>query len=489
MGFFDFLRKKPTAPENKTALFSYENVNRMFDYYDYISDPIQYFAKIPDRKKLRELYYDDEISSAIDTRMETAISSEWTLEGGSDEVNAFIYENLTYGIEKILSYSWWSVAYGYSVFQIVYELENSKVYWGEIYDQPFDAFKVTRQKELYSEITKERYDPFKFFLTVNKPTYYNPMGEPLLAKLYYPFYFKCNGWDFYMKFMERWGAPFIHGKTDLNNDQLKKQLQKLGESKRPTSLITPKDVELNVIEGSTTGAIFDEFTRAINERIQRLVLGGTLTATVGQVGSLALGEVHNEVRKDKVKSDCQLMAKTVQDCIDKLFILNGFTGDIPQFYFVDPKGLQSDRAERDVKLRSLGVSFNDKYFIENYDLNPEHFEIKEPDTSILGFMEDNTLFKDAHLHNCKFANDSDPLVKAQMSLENEMIELSRNAFSKEELRVAIKSAKNPKDLQDKLAILMEKDSGNFEDVLTKALYMAKEMGFVNGKESIPTKKR
>ena len=183
------------------------------------------------------------------------------------------------------------------------------------------------------------------------------------------------------------------------------------------------------------------------------------------------------------------MAKTVQDCIDKLFILNGFTGDIPQFYFVDPKGLQSDRAERDVKLRSLGVSFNDKYFIENYDLNPEHFEIKEPDTSILGFMEDNTLFKDAHLHNCKFANESDPLVKAQMSLENEMIELSRNAFSKEELRVAIKSAKNPKDLQDKLAILMEKDSGNFEDVLTKALYMAKEMGFVNGKESIPTKKR
>jgi len=76
------------------------------------------------------------------------------------------------------------------------------------------------------------------------------------------------------------------------------------------------------------------------------------------------------------------------------------------------------------------------------------------------------------------------MVKSQIALENEMIELSKNAFSKEEIRSAISSAKSEKDLQEKLAILMEKDSGNFEQVLTKALFMAKIKGFVDGKDSV-----
>lgn len=133
----------------------------------------------------------------------------------------------------------------------------------------------------------------------------------------------------------------------------------------------------------------------------------------------------------------------------------------------------------------MGVRFNDKYFIENYDIDPEHFKVSET-ASRFGFSEKYNIFKDMGLkqHSCKFAQMDDPQVKAQINLENEMIALSQNAFSKEELRSAIMSAKNEKDLQEKLAILMEKDSGKFEEVLTKALYMAKLEGFVNGKESV-----
>lgn len=491
MGLFDFLRPKQriVPAEQMPNMYQYENVNRMFDTMNYIVDPVQYFGKIPERKKLVELYYDDEIASAIDTRLEAAVSTPWTLEGGSDDVNKFIYDNLNWNVKEILNYSWWAVAYGYSVIQIVYEQEAGKIWWGKIYDQPFEYFKITRKNVLYSasDGSFKELEPYKFFHTVNKQTYRNPLGESLLAKVYYPYYFKCNGWDFYLKYLERWGSPMLQAKTDLTSDEIKKILQKLGESKRPTAIVTPKDVELIAVEGDGVGgAAFDQFQRSVSERIQRVILGQTLTSSSGDTGSLALGQVHNEVRLDKKQSDCELMQGTVQACIDALFYLNGFTGDIPVFVFQDPKGVRKDLADRDLVLNSLGVRFNDKYFIENYDIDPEHFEVKEP-VSAFGFSEEKyNIFKDMGLkkHSCKFVSDDDPLVKSQVSLENEMIELSQNAFSKEELRIAIKSAKSEADLQQKLAILMEKDSGNFENVLTKALYMAKIKGFVDGSEDI-----
>lgn len=152
MGLFDFLRpkQKTLSPESFRKMFEYETVNRFFDSLHNIVDPVVYFGKIPERKKLIELYYDDEIASAIDTRMEAAISTPWTLEGGSEEANKFIYENLQWNIKEILNYSWWAVAYGYSVIQVVYEIEGGKIWWKKVYDQPFDQFLITRDNVLYS---------------------------------------------------------------------------------------------------------------------------------------------------------------------------------------------------------------------------------------------------------------------------------------------------------------------------------------------------
>lgn len=483
MGLLDYFFKKKDViqPKADTDLFGYRNVDRVFDYFDYIADPVQYYSKIPDRSKLRQLYYDDEISSAIDTRMEAATSTPWTLEGGSKEVNDFIYENLQYCGKDILNYSWWSVAYGFSVFQAVYAIEKGRVWWGEIYDQPYDAFTINKKNELILKKTREVLDPFKFIKTVSKPSYYNPMGEPLLAKLYYPFYFKCNGWDFYMKFIERWGAPFLHAKTDNTSEELRKILKKLGESKRPTAISTDKETEITAIDAGGSGETFDMFTRSVNERIQRTVLGQTLTSGTGDSGSYALGMVHDQVRMDKKKSDCELISKTVQNCIDMLFYLNNFSGDIPQFIFADPKGLQKERAERDRILNQIGVQFNKKYFVENYDIDPEHFEVVERNSNFT-FSEEMPFDYSDHKHNCKFASKSTPTVQRQIELENEMIKLSNNSFSRQELQTAIKSARSQKDLEEKLAILMEKDSGKFEEVTTKALFMAKEMGYVHGEE-------
>lgn len=477
---FRFKKQELDPPMNRQDLFDRKNIKRVFDAFDMMIDPVTYFAKVPQRKNLRELYYDDEISSAIDTRQEACTSTPWTLEGGNDDVNEFIYENLSHHVKDIMDQAWWAIAYGYSVSQVVYEQDQGRVWWHTFYEEPFDQFKVSRDRKLYTIHRREELDPFKFILTVNKPSYYNPLGESVLAKLYFPFFFKCNGWDFWIKFLERWGSPFLHAKTDATDEQTRKALESLAQSKRPTGVVTGKDTDINAIEAGKGGEAFKAFTDAVNDRINKIVLGQTLTSGSGDTGSLALGQVHNEVRQDKKKADCDLLANTIQRCIDMLFYLNNFKGDVPQFIFEDPKGLQRDRADRDQVLKNIGVQFNEKYFIENYDIEPDHFKVVEPVS--FGFSDDQFDYPNvSKKHTCfELSKDQQAQVRARDRLENDAMEQAGQVLSSEEIESIVKGAKTKKELESRLSYLIEKDSDQYDDSLTQLLFQTKLQGYVDG---------
>jgi hypothetical protein len=48
---------------------------------------------------------------------------------------------------------------------------------------------------------------------VREPTYRQPYGRALYSQLYWPWFFRKMGWQFWMKFLERWGTPFLVGHT------------------------------------------------------------------------------------------------------------------------------------------------------------------------------------------------------------------------------------------------------------------------------------
>jgi phage gp29-like protein len=73
--------------------------------------------------------------------------------------------------------------------------------------------------------------------------------------------------------------------------------------------------------GSTA---FEAFDNVLTRRIQKVVLGQTLTSGTDGVGSRALGEVHNDVRLDKRNSDLRMITPTIQELIDALCLLNNF---------------------------------------------------------------------------------------------------------------------------------------------------------------------
>ena len=79
-------------------------------------------------------------------------------------------------------------------------------------------------------------------------------------------------------------------------------------------------------------ALFDK----IGAEMAKAVLGQTLTSDQGRVGSQALGNVHNEVRKDLLDADAKHIASVItRDIVTPLVRLNfGDNVEVPRFKFV-----------------------------------------------------------------------------------------------------------------------------------------------------------
>lgn len=85
-------------------------------------------------------------------------------------------------------------------------------------------------------------------------------------------------------------------------------------------------------QGGAHASLFDTCGREMS----KAVLGQTLTTEQGSVGSQALGNVHNQIRKDILESDAAHLAEVItRDVIEPMIRLNfGPTAPVPRFQFV-----------------------------------------------------------------------------------------------------------------------------------------------------------
>jgi phage gp29-like protein len=107
------------------------------------------------------------------------------------------------------------------------------------------------------------------------------------------------------------------------------------------------------------------------------VLGQTLTTDIGSAGSYAAAKAHNLVREDLAAAD----RRRISACFNRLaavWTFYNFGTDVapPSFEFVKDEDLQTDRAERDVKLYALGWRPKKSYITREYEIPEEDFDIK-----------------------------------------------------------------------------------------------------------------
>ena len=344
-------------------------------------DPSIVYELLGNRYLIAKMENDDEIGAALETRLTAAKSLPVRIVDfdDDDEVHSFLHQQINQHHVDIIDAAWEAVPHGKSVFENVYRFDDDGKYRIDcIVDLPPDVFILNRLQELRMKSKANSGEPidtfFKFIVTCNRKNYYYPEGRPLLHRVYWPWTFRQAGWQFWARFMERAAQPLLVGKG-RDPDQLAKTLA-MGVQSAVIAIADEDNVDS--IPPGSQGQAYKTFSDALDRRIQKTILGQTMTTDVGDKGALATARVHDLVRRDRLMSDARMLTGTFQKIVNALTVLN-FEGVQPPKVVVDAgQDLGEDRARRDEILSRTGVRFSKEYFLGRYDLEDDDFEVTEP---------------------------------------------------------------------------------------------------------------
>ena len=332
-------------------------------------------------------------------------------------------------------------------------------------------------------------------LTVRKPSYRNPYGEALLSRVWWPWFYRSKAWEFWMVYLERFGMPWVVGKTNsTNDDKINEFSEKLYTAVQDAVFVTGEGEDIQLVESKTSAGstAFETIQGELAKSIQKVILGQTLTTDTGKGGggSYALGKVHDGVRKDRRDTDVKLIAKTIQKIIDGLTYLNFPAAKPPIFVMEDGKTISKERAGRDKLLYDSGVRFTAPYLLRVYDFNEGDFYIVSDEIKPDKVKPDNKLKAQsfAHLLSLKQLEfdgaDPEKFSESQQAIENLVAEMKLAGASVVDsglLKKTILNANDEQELFDDLAVMLG-DAGvdDFNNVMEQALFMADVWGYERG---------
>ena len=441
------------------------------------------------RHKLRVLLSDDEIYQCIEKRQDKLESAPFRIEPTDTNESLIIAEQIR---------KWWSELtigtqnarwYGYSVLEAVYSkvpmihADTSTQYmgWEWIGEKPMQWFEpkndgrlLYRQDGMGND--KEVDQILKFFKTQCKATYENPYGEALLSRLYWVWFFKTQAFKFWAKFVERFGNPLLKGKSVDN----KKMKQALLDAHASAVIAIDRQDEVEMVSalgGNGGSGAFEAFDKTLEKRIQKVVLGGTLTSGTDGSGSRALGDVHLEVEKNKLGADVRMITSTLQAIIDALCLINNWKSH--RIVIGEEKALDEKRADRDAKLKNAGANLTPQYFQREYGLQDGDVAEVTPVSDTKVTPQFSALPKSAF----NFKAQSQNLKPEQIELEQVAENQPKVLLNESDLEQIVSGSKDSNELLTKLYSATKGASvQDFEITMARALFMSDVIGYVHARQ-------
>ena len=499
---------KREIPKNEVeAFYQREDLDSFFGKLNNYWNPGELIRKIGGVHNLEKLYKDSEIYAAVDKRIAAIRDTRLVLEGESDELVKF-FENQILPFEDQLKQDfWWSIPYGYSVEQIIYDPDKScKVIGFQKEDfwrfEPLQDLIHVKLISTTNNNLRNKVLPYgKWVLTTNNGTNNNPSGDAMFERLIMPWIFRCNGWDLWMDFAKRFANGFMHAKLDDPSKMLefRKQLEKAAKS---AVIVTDKSSELNLIQANRDSSIFEAIDSKTTATIQKVILGETLTSDMQVRGSSGASSIHNLVREEKSKADVRLIESAINETIMQIAAVCGITNEsLPKAKIIYDPGLNEELANRDQVLSGVGVKFNKKYFINNYGLRDDEFEVVETQPqpqlpfsqnkqSFLSSQDIKSFIGESN-HQCQIHLSEKPnnskinrRINRQSNEKEEIVTfLNKKAdgpLDIDDVIAAIEISKNQKELDENLIKLFDHRNNKFVDTMTETLYYAAAKGALLG---------
>jgi Mu-like prophage protein gp29 len=179
----------------------------------------------------------------------------------------------------------------------------------------------------------------------------------------------------WVSFSEVFGQPIRIGKhapgaTEDEKDKLLEAVRAIGAD---AAAIISRNTEIEFVEGQKYGSVslYEKLAKFCDDQNSKAILGQTLTSGTGEVGSQALGTVHDGVRQDLKEADGSSVSKTVRHGMLRPLVGFNFGWDIPipGFRFlVEPPEDTKAVAETHKILSEMGLDFSQEYASKRFNI-------------------------------------------------------------------------------------------------------------------------
>ena len=392
------ISKKTTKQSLATEIATRERSLDFSGFLGVLPNPDPVLKKMgKDITVYRDIKVDAHIRSVIQSRKAGALSREWKVEPGdatdkakkAAELCEAVLKKLKPNvlIKEILN----APLFGYSVPEVIWANVNGQWLPKKVMEKPQEWFGfdsenrlrfLSRDNMLEGELVPER----KFLLVQHDASYINPYGEGVLSSCFWPYVFKKGGMKFWATFTEKYGMPYLIGKLPRGASEPERAalLDQLEQMVQDAVAVIPDDGSVDILSDSNKGSssdLYDKLIHAMNAEISKAVLGQTLTTEMSQSGgSYSASKTHQEVREDLVDADAMLVADAINTLFDWICQFNMPDAPRPTYETLEEEDLQSDRADRDVKLTKQGLQFSASYYAKTYNLEKDDFKVGPPPT-------------------------------------------------------------------------------------------------------------
>lgn len=219
----------------------------------------------------------------------------------------------------------------------------------------------------------------KFVFVTHHATYDNPYGLRLLSRCLWPVAFKRGGVQFFARFVERHGMPWVVAEAPAEAEKLEKRDMALGLSRMVQDAVAVIPHGANVTlesPGQSQASIHEAFLSRQDRAISKVLMGQTLTIETDGKNSLAATEAHKDVADDLADADKAMVVDAWNE-IAWLFAQVNAGPDVlaPVAAYEEPEDL-GKQADLDKKLSEIGVEFLEEHFTEKYGLKPGEFRVR-----------------------------------------------------------------------------------------------------------------
>lgn len=341
-----------------------------------------------------DLMRDPEIRQAMQTRRLAITGREWEVIPVSDrrqdqKIAEFVTKalkrcNFDNSRKALLS----AIVLGFKVAEIIWEYAEGSIWIKQIIGKPsrrftFDLQNNLRMLTIKNMIEGEELPQRKFQVFSWGSDNGSPFGFGLGSSLYWLDWFGKNSLKFWMIFADKFGSPTAIGKypPGTQKDQQDALMSALEAIQQESAIKIPDTMVIELLEAARTGSVdtYERLCNYLDTKKTKLILGQTLTSEVGDKGSYAASQTHNDVRKEIVKADADELCESLNGQLIKWLVDYNFPGvtEYPQVWVrtEDEEDLKP-LAERDQILVNIGVPVTKKYFYDTYGI-PEPKEGEE----------------------------------------------------------------------------------------------------------------